>query len=335
MSARQTGREAPAGRHPGDRRVDRQLAAAQLLHGRRTRPRSRRPLPVEPGQPDDEPRREHRRNARGRRPQLRPPRPHSRRTARRRVDDRRRRPHLARTAAGQASVHRRANRLPQSPRRPRARRCRCCRQPVPGLDRRPDPHRCVRLGLSRRPDPSGGAGVAGRSPEPPAQRAVRSDVRRCGDVRSGHRGHRRRVHRCRALGDTSTVAVRHGGAAWRGNCQRRSRRRGGARCPPRRVRPSALGARAEQLGVDRLCAHAQRRRLHPSDHERRRGRLGHRLQRGDRRLDLRSARRCVQAASDSGSIRWPTAWRRRSPASTASASTSWRAERWRRDCRDA
>ena len=42
VPARQAGREDPPGRHPGDRRVDRQLAAARLLHRRRTRPRRRR-----------------------------------------------------------------------------------------------------------------------------------------------------------------------------------------------------------------------------------------------------------------------------------------------------
>ena len=46
------------------------------------------------------------------------------------------------------------------------------------------------------------------------------------------------------------------------------------------------------------CADPQRRGLRPGDHDRRGRRLGHRLQRGDRRLDLWSPRRRVGAAAE-------------------------------------
>ena len=47
------------------------------------------------------------------------------------------------------------------------------REPVPRLDRRPDPHRRLWLGMSGRAGEGGGAGLAGRPPEPPPQRSLR------------------------------------------------------------------------------------------------------------------------------------------------------------------
>ena len=78
-----------------------------------------------------EPRREHRRDAGGRRPQLPAHRARPPGTARRRVHHRRRRAVVARQPARRPGVHRGADRLPQPPRRLRARRRRRGRQPVP------------------------------------------------------------------------------------------------------------------------------------------------------------------------------------------------------------
>ncbi|CAM5732017.1 hypothetical protein SFUMM280S_11508 [Streptomyces fumanus] len=77
--------------------------------------------PLEPPLGGHLPRREHRRDARGRRPELPPAQPAAPAAARPRLPHRRRGPPLAGRTAGGPHLHRRTRRLPQPPRRPRPR----------------------------------------------------------------------------------------------------------------------------------------------------------------------------------------------------------------------
>ena len=192
MPARQAGREDLARGHPRDRPVDRELADRRRTSPRSdSTPTSRRAIRGTGGAAD-EPRREHRRDARRRRPELPADRARPARSGRRRVHDRRRRAVVAGQPARRARLHGRAHRLPQPARRLRARRRRRGAEPVPRLDRRADPHRRVRLGEPGRPGRRCPPGLDGRAPEPRPQRSVRCDVRR-GRLRG--RGRRRRRSR--------------------------------------------------------------------------------------------------------------------------------------------
>ena len=110
LRARQAGREHPPRRDPRDRRGDGQLAGARLVHGRGPAGGGLGALAVEPRQPTDEPRREHRRDPRGRRPQLHDARRRAARALRHRLRRARRRQDLARLHAARADLHRRAGR---------------------------------------------------------------------------------------------------------------------------------------------------------------------------------------------------------------------------------
>ena len=123
------------------------------------------------------------------------------------------------------------------------------RQPVPGLDRRPDPHRRLRLGLPRRTGAGGAPGVAATVA---SATAATGCTGRCSSPR-----HRRRqsptatVDECIAAGlsvDPAGGPLRRGRAAGCRARPQRPRRRSRDRRPLRRVRPPPLGARAQQLG---------------------------------------------------------------------------------------
>ena len=58
--------------------------------------------------------------------------------------------------------------------------------PFQRLDRRADPHRRLRLGLSRRPVAGRPTGLAGRPAQPSPQRPLRGDVRRRRNLCGGH-----------------------------------------------------------------------------------------------------------------------------------------------------
>ena len=196
LPARQAGGEDPARGHPGDRRGHRQLAARRLVHRRRACPAEvAARWPWNRRSAANSPRREHRRHARGRRPQLPAARPVLLRAARPRLHHRRRGQALARRAA------RRAGRSPPSgsptatcstasSRRDTA----TPPQPVPRVDRRADPRRRLRLGQPRRPGRGRRAGLARRPPHATPRNGVYGgDVRRrrCARSRAGRRRRRR------------------------------------------------------------------------------------------------------------------------------------------------
>ena len=139
-------------------------------------------------------------------------------------------------------------------------------------------------------------GMAGRSPQSPPQRPVRGDVRRRGIVGGGHCGDGRRVRRRRAVGGPRREPLRHGDPARRRAGTQQPRHRGRDRCLVRRLRPPPLGARAQQRRPPGVRPDPQPRRLRHGDHDRRVGGLGHRLDGGHRRLDLRCAHRRGEAA---------------------------------------
>ena len=106
---------------------------------------------MEPRQPADEPRREHRRHPRGRRPQLHDARPRAARALRHRLRRAGRREDLAGLPARRAHLHRGARRDAQPARGSAAARDGHAAQPVPRVDRRPAAGRRLRLGRRRRP----------------------------------------------------------------------------------------------------------------------------------------------------------------------------------------
>ena len=187
-------------------------------------------------------------------------RPAPRRAPRRRLHHRRRRARLARPAARLRvfTAERIAYRNLLDGYEPHE--AAADRQPVPRLDRRPDPHRRVRVGRPRRP------GRAARLAWQDARltHPATGCMGRCsspGRRRRPRRADGRRVHRRRAVGDPAAVsryaaAVRVGSSRAPG-----TRRRGGHGRALRRVRPPPLGARPEQRGVRRVRAHPQRRRF--------------------------------------------------------------------------
>ena len=191
LLARQARREHSPGGDPSDCRGHRQLAGRPLLHRGRPRPGDRRALAVEQGEPPDEPAREHRRHAGGRRSQLhdaRHPRP---RTKRQLVHEPRHREGVARLPAAGAHLHRGADRVPQPAARPPTTADGDVPEPISRMDWGPPAGRRLRLVGSRRPGTRGPHGVGGRAAEPHGQRRLRGDVHGCGpcgDTRRRHRG---------------------------------------------------------------------------------------------------------------------------------------------------
>ena len=122
-------------------------------------PRGERALALEPREPADEPRRDHRRRSRGRRPQLHVPRPDPARARGHGVRLARRREALAGLPTRRADLHRRARGRAQPARGVPPAGDRDAPQPVPGVDRRPPAGRCLRLGGCRRPRGGGPDGV--------------------------------------------------------------------------------------------------------------------------------------------------------------------------------
>ena len=213
---------------------------------------------------------------------------------------------VARAASRRPGVHRRAGDLPQPPRRRRAR--------VAG--RRGNPFQDW-IGAQIRADVYGWVtpGRPGR-----AARLAWTDARLT-HHRSGLYGAMfvaaaasaavvaaigGRVHRRRPLGRASGEPLCRSRPRRRGPRTRVARPRGGARRAVRRVRPPALGARAQQRRTRGVRAGAQRRRVPPGDHHGGHRRLGHRLQRGHGRLDLRCPRRGRRACRPRGRRRCAT-----------------------------
>lgn len=94
---------------------------------------------------------------------------------------------VAAAAAVPADVHRRAGRLPQPDGRAEAAADGDLRQPVPGVDRRADPRRHLRLDLPGTPPPRRGPRPPGRGALAHRQRRVRRDVRGRADRGGVHR----------------------------------------------------------------------------------------------------------------------------------------------------
>ena len=269
-----------------------------------------RALAVEQGQPADQPGREHRRDARRRRPELPADRAVAAGDARPGLHHRRRRAGVARTCcpAGRVFTAERVayrNLLlgmdpPATARVP---------QPVPAVDRRPDPHRTLRL------DEPGSTRTC-------AATLAYADAR-VSHVRNGVYG----AMYAAALGAAAMVEsdvdavldaglavvpprqpVRRGGPVRPRHRRRRARLgtgRGRDRGPLRRP---ALGARAEQRGPADGGARACRGRLRAVDLRGRLGRLGHRLVRCHRRRGRRCAVRRRGAPGASGRRRCTTGW---------------------------
>ena len=299
LPAGQAGREDPARRHPSDRRVHRQLADRRVLHRRRARPRRRRARTrgtaaarstslVEniDGMPEDD--------------DLNFPlialdlvERHGEAIT---TDDvaavlARRAARPAGCSPPSGSTYR--NLLDGDEPAVAGR----VAQPVPGLDRRPDPHRRLRLGLPRR---SGRArhGWPGRTRgSATPQRPVRRDVRR--------RGVLRRRSPERPSTSASTPAWRWSrrtaatpppsGAASSSASGRIARRRASTRS----TTSSATCTGCTCSTTRRCVAFALARGdgdFATGDHHRGRRRLGHRLQRRHRRLDRRRAHRRRGAA---------------------------------------
>ena len=218
-------------------------------------------LAVEPREPPDEPRREHRRDARGRRPQLHDARRRAARALRHRLRLARRGEALARLPAARPDLHGRARRDAEPARGVPAAGDGDAPQPVPRVDRRAAARRRVRLGRraatrSRRAD-----GVGGRAREPHRERRLRGDVHggrarglAVGVVRGG-------VRRRRPLGRPALQPARRGDARRRASSRGSSSgRRSSTSCT--RATATPLGARDQQHRARRRGALRVRRRLH-------------------------------------------------------------------------
>ena len=244
---------------------------------------------MEPRQPPDEPRREHRRDPRGRRSQLHDARRCAARALRHRLRRARRRQDLARLHAAGADLHRRAGRRAQPARGVPAARDGDAAQPLPRVDRRAVARRRVRLGRSRRPGRGGADGVGGRARQPHGERRLRGDVHGRGPRSVGRGIVAGGLCRRRSLGRSGREQARRGTA----DCARVGRDcLGGGRrralCP---LRPLPLGARDQQHCARGRRALRIRRRLLRGDLGGRAGRLGHGHERRRGRLDRRRGRR--------------------------------------------
>ena len=273
------------------------------------------------GAAGQQPRREHRRDARGRRPQLRADRARPRR------------------AHGDSAHHRRrgcrvARRCPPAgcspPNGSPTATCSTARNPTsPGAS----PTRS-RTGSAPRSEPTSTAGcprgtraggparVAGRPPQSPPQRALRGDVRRRRVV-GGNRG--AEIDDCIDAGLSVIPAGSRYAAAIRRGVELGRRPRPTRPRSTRihaRLRPPPLGPRDQQLRPARVRPRPQRGRLHARRHHRRQRGLGHRLQRAP--PPARSAAPSPAPRTAPGLVDpLGTGSRRASPASTASPSTSW------------
>ncbi len=145
-----------------------------------------------------------------------------------------------------------------------------------------------------------------------AQRPVRGDVRRRGDVGCGRRDDDRRVRRRRALGGPAGVPVRRGDAA--------RRRAGQQRASTTRRRSTSCTSEFGHLHWVHALNNAalagvrprpQRRRLRHGDHDRRRRGLGHRLRRAPPPARSAAPSPAPARSRRRGSTRSPTGWRRR------------------------
>ena len=253
--------------------------------------RRARALAVEPREPADEPRREHRRHPRGRRPQLHDARPRAARALRHRL--RRRstsrssgsttcRPGgSSRPSASPCATLLEAYLPPETATRP---------QPVPRVDRRAAARRRLRLG--RRAATRAAARMAWEDARVShtGQRRLRGDVhgRRARGLADGVLGGglRRRRPLGRARRRSRLAEALSTRASSRGSS---SGRRSSTSSTP--LRRAALGARDQQHGARRGGALRLRRRLLRRDRRRRPGRLGHGHERRRGRLGARSARR--------------------------------------------
>ena len=155
---------------PRARRGDGELARRRLVHGAGPPGRGLGTLAVEPGEPSDEPRREHQRHSRGRRPQLHDARRRAARAVRRRLRFARRRQALARLPAPRPDLHRRARCRAEPARGVPSTRDRDAPEPVPRMDRRASARGCLRVGGGRRSCGRGEDGVGGRARQPCRQR---------------------------------------------------------------------------------------------------------------------------------------------------------------------
>ena len=167
--------------HPGDPAEPRATGRSRgYFTAARPARRGRRAVAVEPAQRADQPGREHRRDARGRRPQLPAARARPARAARCRAS----RPTTSPTPgwptcpAGRVFTAERVAYRNLLLGEAAPARGRDSAQPVPGVDRRADPRRRLRLGpIPATPRAAARLAWTGRSAQPRPQRGLRRDVR--------------------------------------------------------------------------------------------------------------------------------------------------------------
>ena len=178
-------------------------------------------------------------------------------------------------------------------------------QPVPRVDRRPDPHRPLRLGQPRRPRRAAAAAWRDAGSATPRNglygamfvAAVASAaVGEATSVRFSMWAQRRSARRAAWPVPSRSGATSAGAAATR---RRRS---------PRWTRSTATctGCTPQQRRARRLRPGGRRRGLRPVDLPRRHGRLGHRLQRRHGGRDQRCPGRCRRPAGRHGRRRCAT-----------------------------
>ncbi len=326
---RQAGREHPARGHSRDRPGDGKLAGRVVVHRGRPPRRGVRALAVESREPADEPGREHRRDPRGRRPQLHDPRRDGARAPRHRVHDGRCREGVDGLPARGPDLHRRARRATEPPRGNAAAGDGDPAEPVSRVDRRPASRRRLRLGGTRRSRRGRADGVGGRPPQPHGQRRLRRDVHGSRPCRIARRGVECRVRRDRALRRACEEPPRRRAPSRRcteslgaGLGGHRRRARGGVRP----ITTGSMRSTTRRSSLRRCTASTATSRARSA----RRCRAGSIRTRTARRWARCSARSPAGPASRlAGSSRYMVASRPRSRATTARPSTSSRAGRSR------